>query len=189
MNGPRQMAIATSTMFVSSSMTHQSMVILPLSRSVKGAAIAASPSAKATTQSATLAPSTAPVRPRAIDASEQVGVLDDVRPHGVERGDEPFLDAHRRHQALIRASPSPAQVRLHRVRREVERRRDRLDAELFEVAQGHAVAPAAQAADRLEHGTVGLVAHQLLVEGVGVDVDVVAGRCVMAKQDSRPRRL
>ena len=67
MNGPRQMAIATSTMFVSSSMTHQSMVILPLSRSVKGAAIAASPSAKATTQSATLAPSTAPVRPRVSD--------------------------------------------------------------------------------------------------------------------------
>ena len=47
------MAIATSTMFVSSSMTHQSMVILPLSRSVKGAAIAANPSAKAKTQSAT----------------------------------------------------------------------------------------------------------------------------------------
>ena len=53
MNGPSKMAIATSTMFVSSSMTHQSMVILPLSRSVKGAAIAANPSAKAKTQSAT----------------------------------------------------------------------------------------------------------------------------------------
>ena len=36
--------MATSTMFVSSSMTHQSMVILPLSRSVKGAATATSPS-------------------------------------------------------------------------------------------------------------------------------------------------
>ena len=41
------MAIATSTMFVSSSMTHQSMVILPLLRSMKGAAMATSPSAKA----------------------------------------------------------------------------------------------------------------------------------------------
>ena len=149
-------------MLVISSMTHQGMVILPLSTSDRASASAALARTK---------PAIASAEADAEPAARRSLLDRALRPGRTGRGARPPTRGRRRTpraaaaRSSRRSSPirgrsvegvaerveGAAQVRLHRVRRHAERGRDVVDRQLLEVAQRDAVALAAgQAAHGLD---------------------------------------